>query len=234
MGRREIDMPKRRLITEADVTEAAKRGARALQVDEGAIITPAALDAAARLHVDLLAQTLPAVKTAFDSVSMFHPADKKAPHRDSVIALGADHGGFAMKEQLKTFLLELGYSVADVGTTSDQACDYPDFAFAVATLVASGKAKSGIMVDAVGVASAMVANKVPGIRAATAATEFMARSSREHNDANVLTLGGRILGVEAAKSIVKLWLETWFGGGRHQARVKKIADIEEQFLRRSR
>jgi ribose 5-phosphate isomerase B len=227
-------MPKRTLITEADVIAAAKRGAKALSVEEGAIITPSALDAAGKLNVRLMAQPLPSVKTAFDSVSMFGPPDKQSPHRETVIALGADHGGFSMKEQLKAYLLELGYSVADVGTTSEQACDYPDFAFAVATLVASGKAKSGIMVDAVGVASAMVANKVPGIRAASASNEFAARSSREHNDANVLTLGGRVLGIEAAKSIVKLWLETWFGGGRHQARVKKITDIEEQFLRRPR
>ncbi len=173
------------------------------------------------------------MKTAFDSVTMFHPSDKQAAHRETIVALGADHGGFAMKEQLKAYLLELGYTVADVGTTSDQACDYPDFAYAVATFVASGRAKSGIMVDAVGVASAIVANKVPGIRAVTASNEFTARSSREHNDANVLTLGGRVLGAEVAKSIVKLWLETWFGGGRHQARVKKISDIEDR-LRGSR
>jgi len=87
------------------------------------------------------------------------------------------------------------------------------------------------MVDAVGVASAIVANKVPGVRAVPAVNEFMARSGREHNDANVLTLGGRILGIEAAKSIVKLWLDTWFGGGRHQGRVNKITEIEERSLR---
>jgi len=221
-------MPKRKLITESDVIEAANRGARALSVEEGAIVTPAARDAAGKLNVRLLAEPLPVVKTAFDSVSIFHPSDKQAVHRETIVAVGADHGGFAMKEQLKAYLLELGYTVADVGTTSDLACDYPDFAFAVATLVASGRAKSGIMVDAVGVASAIVANKVPGIRAVSASNEFTARSSREHNDANVLTLGGRVLGVEVAKSLVKLWLETWFGGGRHQARVKKITEIEDR------
>jgi ribose 5-phosphate isomerase B len=227
-------MPKRKLITESDVHEAAKRGARALSVEEGAIVTPSARDAASKLNVHLLPEPLPSAKTAFDSVSIFHPANKQAIHRETIIALGADHGGFSMKEQLKAYLLELGYSLADVGTNSDQACDYPDFAYAVASLVSSGKAEKGIMIDAVGVASAIVANKVPGIRAVAAATEFVARSSREHNDANVLTLGGRVLGVEVAKSITKLWLETWFGGGRHQARVKKISDIEERALRRPR
>ena len=224
-------MAKRRLITESDVIEASKKEAKALLVEEGAIVTPSARDAANRLGIRLLTEALPSVKTAFDGLSMFYPADKKAPNRDTVIALGSDHGGFSMKEQLKAYLLELGYSVADVGTTSEKACDYPDFAFAVATLVSMGKAKSGIMVDAVGVASAIVANKVPGVRAVPAVNEFMARSGREHNDANVLTLGGRILGIEAAKSIVKLWLDTWFGGGRHQGRVNKITEIEERSLR---
>ncbi len=226
-------MAQRRLIAESDVIEAAKRGARALSVEEGAIITPAARDAAARLNVSLLSEPLPVSRTAFDSVTLLHPADKKSPHRDTIVALGSDHGGFPMKEQLKAFLLGIGYSVADVGTHSDQPCDYPDFAFAVATLVASGKAQKGVMIDAVGVASAIVANKVPGIRAAAGTNEFVARSSREHNDANVLTLGGRVLGIEAAKSILAVWLETWFGGGRHMARVKKIAEIEERVRRRS-
>ncbi len=227
-------MPKRSLITESDVMEAARKGTRAISVGEGTIVTPAAQDAARKLNVQLLKETLPSVKTAFDSVSVFHPTSKQADHRDTVVALGADHGGFAMKEQLKAYLLELGYTVLDVGTTSEQACDYPDFAFAVASLVSAGRASKGVMIDAVGAASAIVANKVPGIRAVAAANEFVAKSSREHNDANVLTLGGRVLGMEVAKSITKVWLETWFGGGRHQARVKKIGDIEERMTRPKR
>jgi len=123
----------------------------------------------------------------------------------------------------------LGFSVADVGTTSEEACDYPDFAYAVASLVASGQAARGIMVDGVGVASAIVANKVPGIRAVSCFDEFVAKSSREHNDANVLTLGGRTIGTEITKAIVKVWLETPFGGGRHQGRVQKITEIERRF-----
>jgi ribose 5-phosphate isomerase B len=158
-----------------------------------------------------------------------HPKGSGSPSSGAVIAIGSDHGGFRLKETLKQYVVELGYSVADVGTSSEEACDYPDFAYAVASMVASGQATRGIMIDGVGVASAIVANKVPGIRAVPCYDEFVAKSSREHNDANVLTLGGRIVGSELAKSIVKIWLETWFGGGRHQGRVQKIADIEQRF-----
>ncbi|MGB2868631.1 MAG: ribose 5-phosphate isomerase B, partial [Bacteroidota bacterium] len=166
-----------------------------------------------------------------EPVRFYSPNDPKAPNAKIVVALGSDHGGFSMKEMLRSFLLDLGYTVADVGTNSEQACDYPDFAYAVASLVARGSANRGIMIDGVGVASAIVANKVPGVRAVPCYSEFVAQSSREHNDANVLTLGGRVLGSEAAKSIVKIWLSTWFGGGRHQQRVNKIGDIEKRFMK---
>ncbi|HEY4612252.1 MAG TPA: ribose 5-phosphate isomerase B [Bacteroidota bacterium] len=220
----------KKLITEIDVQEAAKRGVKTLAVEPGTIITPSARDAALRSNIEFSthvaqAGSVPSVGT----VTTYSPKDKKSANANTVIAVGADHGGYPMKEQLKNYLLDLGYSVADVGTNSDQPCDYPDFAFAVASLVSAGQAAKGIMVDGVGVASAMVANKVPGIRAAHCSDEFTARSSREHNDANILTLGGRVLGAEAAKAIVKAWLETWFGGGRHQSRVQKITDIEKRF-----
>ncbi|MDI6802911.1 MAG: ribose 5-phosphate isomerase B [Bacteroidota bacterium] len=146
-----------------------------------------------------------------------------------MIAIGSDHGGFSMKEQLKPFIADMGYTIKDMGTTSEEACDYPDYAFAVAKLVSSGDADRGIMIDAVGVASAMVANKLPGVRAAACQNEFAARSSREHNDANLLTLGGRIIGIELAKTIVKAWLVTEFAGGRHQKRVDKISDIDLKY-----
>jgi ribose 5-phosphate isomerase B len=220
-------MPKK-LITEGDVAEAVKRGAKTIAVDSTTIITPSARDLAQRHRVEFTNAVVPA-SSQVQSVTRLSPKDKFAPHASTVIALGSDHGGYQMKEQVKHFLLDLGYSVLDVGTDSEQACDYPDFAYAVAMLVSSGQAQRGIMVDAVGVASAMVANKVPGVRAAVGFSEFAARSSREHNDANLLTLGGRVLGIEAAKAIVKVWLETWFGGGRHQVRVQKIMDIEQRF-----
>ena len=163
---------------------------------------------------------------------MISPTSKNPVLKETVVALGSDHGGYRLKETLKGYLAELGYTVADVGTDSEEACDYPDFAYAVAAMVASGEAEKGIMIDGVGVASAIVANKVPGVRAVPCYDEFVAKSSREHNDANVLTLGGRVIGSELAKSLVRTWLDTWFGGGRHQSRVKKITDIEQRFSTR--
>ncbi|MBI4758825.1 MAG: ribose 5-phosphate isomerase B [Chloroflexi bacterium] len=156
------------------------------------------------------------------------------------VALGADHGGFEMKEDLKAYLQELGYTVKDVGTFDTKPVDYPDFALAVAQAVASGDCFRGIMVDGAGIGSCMAANKVPGIRAAMCYDLSTARNSREHNDANVLTLGGRLIGANLAREIgrliganlareiAKLWLEMPFGGGRHQARVDKIMAIERK------
>lgn len=220
----------KKLISESDIQDAAKRGMKVLSVDANTVITPSARDAALRLKIEFATEVAHAVAgPSVGSVSIHKPKDEKSPNAATVVALGSDHGGFQMKEQFKSYLLGLGYTVADVGTNSEQACDYPDFAFAVASLVSTGQASKGIMIDGVGVASAMVANKVPGIRAANCTSEFAARSSREHNDANVLTLGGRVLGIEVAKTIVKVWLETWFGGGRHQTRVQKITDVEKRY-----
>ncbi|MGH2566772.1 MAG: ribose 5-phosphate isomerase B [Bacteroidota bacterium] len=223
----------KKLITEADVLEEAKRNAKSIAVTGDSIITPSARDAALRRRIEFTTDLTGQVDAAkVQAVSVHGPRDKRLPTASTVVALGADHGGYQLKEQLKSFLLDLGYTVADVGTNSEQPCDYPDFAYAVASLVSTGQAAKGIVIDGVGVASAIVANKVPGVRAVPGFSEFAARSSREHNDANVLTLGGRVLGVEAAKAIVKVWLETWFGGGRHQARVQKITDIEKRFSNR--
>jgi ribose 5-phosphate isomerase B len=148
------------------------------------------------------------------------------------VALGADHGGYNMKEDLKNYLVELGYQVADCGTHSTDSVDYPDLAYAVAQLVGEGRAWRGIIVDGAGIGSCMAANKVPGVRAAMCYDHATAVNSREHNDANVLTLGGALVGRSLARQIVKTWLETDFGGGRHARRVDKIMDIEQRFLRK--
>jgi len=150
-----------------------------------------------------------------------------APTPARVVALGADHGGFELKNILKSYLTEWGYEVRDFGTDSSQAVDYPDFALAVAQAVARGEAWRGIMVDSVGIGSAMAANKVRGVRAAPCYDRATARSSREHNDANVLTLGGKLLRSDEAREITRVWLDTKFAGGRHQGRVDKIAAIEK-------
>jgi len=147
------------------------------------------------------------------------------------IALGADHGGYVLKEHLKLFLKDAGYQVLDCGAHNQDAVDYPDLALKVAIAVKSGQALSGIMVDGVGTGSCMVANKVPGIRAAHCYDRLTARNSREHNDANVLTLGGQVLQPDQATLIVSTWLNTAFAGGRHQRRVSKIEQAEQQFLK---
>lgn len=222
-----------KLITEFDVLQASRKGATTIPADEGTIITPSARDAASRLNIAFgsSAKMTSQPHPEGDSVVLHQP--KGGKKKGETVALGADHGGFAMKESLRTYLLESGFSVADVGTHSAEPCDYPDYAYAVALMVSDGHASRGIMIDSLGIASAIVCNKVPGIRAAAPTSEFAARSSREHNDANVLTLGGKSMGIEQAKSIVSVWLETWFGGGRHQARLKKIEDLEQKFARRS-
>ncbi|MFN8578805.1 MAG: ribose 5-phosphate isomerase B [Candidatus Sericytochromatia bacterium] len=143
------------------------------------------------------------------------------------IAIAADHGGFELKEILKPYLIdELKVEVIDFGTNGTHAVDYPDFAFLVADAVSRKKVDMGIMIDGVGVASAMVANKLPNIRAAVCNDLFSANSSRAHNNSNVLTLGARIIGSGLAKEIVKVWLNTEFET-RHQGRIDKISRIEK-------
>jgi ribose 5-phosphate isomerase B len=144
------------------------------------------------------------------------------------IAIGADHGGFIMKENLKTFLHEKGYQVDDCGAYSTDSVDYPDFAFAVAIKVSGGKAWRGIIIDGAGIGSCMAANKVHGVRAAMCYDHATAVNSREHNAANVLTLGAGLIGSNLARQIVQTWLDTQFAGGRHSRRVSKIMDIEKR------
>jgi len=149
-----------------------------------------------------------------------------AADRVGSVALGSDHGGFKAKELLKTHLTALGYRVRDVGTFSTESVDYPDFALKVARAVASGAADRGIMVDGAGIGSSMVCNKVRGIRAALCYDLATARNSREHNDANVLTLGGPLHAPDALCQIARAWLETPFAGGRHWARINKMMAVE--------
>ncbi len=148
-----------------------------------------------------------------------------------VVAIGADHGGFELKETLKPELTALGFDIQDVGTNSKDAVDYPDFALAVAQAVSSGKAWRGIMIDGAGIGSCIVANKVPGVRAGMAYDYSSAVNSREHNDTNVLTLGAGLIGVNLARQIVKTWLTTEFAGGRHAPRVDKIKSVEKKYLK---
>jgi ribose 5-phosphate isomerase B len=157
---------------------------------------------------------------------------KPALERAQRVAIGADHAGYDMKEEVKRFLAELdGMEVSDFGTHSNQTVDYPDFAHAVAEAVSSGKADFGIVVDGAGIGSAITANKVPGIRAALCADAAMARNSREHNFANVLTLGARMIDEARMREIVKAFLQTATGEERHAARVRKIMRVEKKYQR---
>lgn len=148
---------------------------------------------------------------------------------DDSIAIGADHGGFPLKERIAFKLKESGWEVTDCGTDSHESVDYPDFAHAVARRVASGECRWGIVIDGAGIGSAIVANKVPGIRAATCYDISSARNSREHNHANVLSLGAGLIGEALAWQIVEEWLATEWAGGRHARRVSKIDAIEKQY-----
>lgn len=145
------------------------------------------------------------------------------------IAIGADHGGFELKETIKNELSGMGMDVNDIGTFSKAPVDYPDYAHEVAKLVSVGKAWRGIMIDGAGIGSCIVANKVPGVRAGMAYDYSSAVNSREHNDTNVLTLGAGLVGVNLAKLIVKTWLSTEFGGERHARRVEKILKVEKMY-----
>lgn len=148
-----------------------------------------------------------------------------------VVAIGADHGGYDLKEILKAYLTELGFEVRDAGTYNKHPVDYPDFAHEVAKLVSIGKAWRGIMIDGAGIGSCIVANKVPGVRAGMAYDYASAVNSREHNNTNVLTLGAGLVGINLAKQIVNVWLATEFGGGRHIPRIEKITAVEKQYLK---
>jgi ribose 5-phosphate isomerase B len=144
------------------------------------------------------------------------------------IAIGSDHAGFVLKEQIKSGLLSEGHEVEDFGTSSPESCDYPDIAKPVAHAVADGKAERGILVCCTGIGMALAADKVEGVRAAPVENEDAARLTREHNDLNVLTLGAKYVDGEKAKRLVDIFLTTEFQGGRHARRVAKIAAIEQE------
>jgi ribose 5-phosphate isomerase B len=218
------DARPRALVTEADVMRARASG-KPLAAPRGAIVTPLARETAGRLGVKIedaaaepAAAPAPAQATAQPA-----PAPAAAPQAGKrTVALAADHGGFALKEVLKPFVAGLGFDVVDLGTKDLTPVDYPDFAHQAAAAVTGGRAVFAIVVDGVGVGSAMAVNRHRGARAAPCSTTLQAQSAREHNDANVLTLGGRHLGEDVAKAIARTFLETPFASGRHVPRVAKI------------
>lgn len=143
------------------------------------------------------------------------------------IALGSDHGGFLLKEEIKKWLIDKGYTLEDFGTYSLDSCDYPEIAQKVARAVAGGQHDKGILICGTGIGISIAANKVPGIRAALCHDTFSAKASREHNDANILTMGERVIGRGLALEILEAWLAASFAGGRHQHRVEQISSLEK-------
>ncbi|HEX8459237.1 MAG TPA: ribose 5-phosphate isomerase B [Pyrinomonadaceae bacterium] len=204
------DESSKTVITEADV-RGLERGAR-LRVAEGARLTPLAADIVREQGIELVRRV-----------------SRRGTRASKAIAVGADHGGYPLKEELKTYLAELGHRVRDFGTNSTDAVDYPDFAHAVARAVADGECELGIVIDGAGVGSAMTANKVPGVRAAACYSVKVAVNSREHNDANVLTLGSGMTTATEMREIVAAWLSTEIKEERHLKRVAKIVAVERQY-----
>lgn len=199
----------RNVITAVDL-EGVPAGGEVV-VSSEALITPLARDEAARRNIS------------------FRVVEEKAGAAGGgIVAIGADHGGYELKEHLKGHLRDWGYTVLDCGTDSAAPVDYPDFAEAVANAVVRGDAWRGVVMDSAGIGSAIAANKVPGARAALCYDRATARNSREHNDANLLSLGARMTPAEVAREILAVWLETPFAGGRHARRVDKIRSIEER------
>lgn len=145
-----------------------------------------------------------------------------------MIVIGSDHGGLELKEEIKGLLLDKGLPCEDLGTCNGDSVDYPDFGQAVARRVSTGSAQKGILVCGTGIGMSIVANKFPNVRAALATDVFMATMAKEHNNANILVLGGRVLESGKAREMVTAWLETAFAGGRHQARLDKIAALESE------
>jgi len=200
----------KKVITQADVPASGE-----LKIVAGTIVTPSARDLAAERGVKIV--EAPAAEV-----------NVKAPP-DRTVAIGSDHGGFQLKEKLKPIFEEFGLAVFDVGVHEEKPADYPDIARAVAEMVARGEAKRGVILDGAGIGSSIAANKVPGIRAALCYDKASARNSREHNDSNVLTLGGRLLTASQAEDVLRVWLSTPFAGGRHAARIQKITEIEKAY-----
>ncbi|WP_238187333.1 ribose 5-phosphate isomerase B [Paenibacillus sp. L3-i20] len=146
------------------------------------------------------------------------------------IAIGADHGGYQLKNLIVPFIQSLGHEVEDVGCTCEQSVDYPDYALPVGELVAGGKVDRGILICGTGIGMSIAANKVPGVRCALVNDMFSAQATREHNDTNVLAMGERVIGPGVAQEIVRIWLETPFSNGeRHVGRLNKVKQIEKQF-----
>lgn len=207
----------KKVITEREILELEKKGIRVLIKTKETIITPLALDRIRTLKFNIIEKE--------DPLENHIESNKNYSSKNKII-IGSDHTGFRLRNLLFKYLVEKGYDIEDAGTYDENSCDYPDYAKKVSLSVASGESDFGILIDATGIPSAITANKIKGIRAATCYNTFSAKSSRAHNNANVLVVGAKTLGDETVKEIISVWLSTEFEGGRHQKRLDKINDIE--------
>jgi len=216
------------VVTAADLELVPKNGE--VGVTSETLITPLAREIAEQRGITFRIAAAPSPIAAGEAPSAAALASVEAPGR--IVAIGADHGGFELKEKLKGHLRDWGYQFLDLGTNGAEAVDYPDFAEAVGNAVARREAWLGIVLDSAGIGSSIAANKVPGVRAALCYDRATARNSREHNNANVLALGAKLISQEAAREILAVWLATPFAGGRHQRRVDKILAIEARHTKK--
>jgi ribose 5-phosphate isomerase B len=213
----------KKVITEREILELEKQGTKVLIKTKDTIITPLALDRIRFSKFTIVEKEEIHSEQINQSINNNQTSVKR-------IIIGSDHTGFKLKNTLLKYLIEKGYLVTDAGTFDEKSCDYPDYAKIVAKSVSNGENDFGLLVDATGIPSAIAANKVKRIRAATCYDTFSARSSRAHNNANILVIGARALGEETIKIIIDEWLSTQFEGGRHQKRLDKINDLENEKL----
>lgn len=209
----------KKLFTERDIHNTAGED-KIILISKDDILTPSAKDKIKELGLTIVD------KDEYGKIAGTQNLSKTK--RLNKVVIGSDHSGFKIKNILSKILNQKNIGIIDVGTYDEKSCDYPDFAYAVARKVQLKEADFGILIDATGIPSAITANKLKGIRAATCYNEFSARSAREHNDANIIVIGAKSIGEETIKSILEVWLTTRFGGGRHQKRLDKISAIEDK------
>jgi len=213
-------MGNKKLITEQDILRVILKGKRKFEISGNELFTPAAKDKIVEAGIKLIKATDNSNNGLSKNYGPFYNCKK--------VAIGCDHTGFVTKQLIIKFLSDQDFNVVDVGTYDDNSCDYPDFAIKVGELVKNSEVYFGIIFDATGIPSAITANKLVGIRAATCYNEFSARSAREHNNANIIVLGAKTLGEETIKSILNVWLNSEFLGDRHQRRLDKIIQLEKK------
>lgn len=208
----------KKVITEYEVNKLAKSGGNEIIIGKDDLLTPLAMDRIKQLGL---------------KINRDGKSESVQNKKSQKIVVGSDHTGVKVKKLVVEFLKSKLYEVLDVGTYSEESVDYPDIAFNVANRVVNKEFELGIIIDATGIPSAITANKIPGIRAATCYNEFSAKSSREHNDANILVFGAKAVGEETIKSIIDVWLNSNFLGDRHQRRLDKIKAIEDKYSKRN-